>query len=588
MKRLLFIILSLGSILYLQGQNISTLQDYIVDRYIDATGRGVVKVKVPQKPPDNLRMPAAMMTTSSVTLPDVPAYDWSFGSSPTAAAMLAGYYDRIGYSNIYTGPSNGGIAPMDNSSWGFVMINGEMRKQCPISATMNGLDGRTGRGHVDDYWVNSGSSAQDPYITNGWIQHTYGDCTADYMKSNQSAYFNSDGSTMFYAYDDGTPYTDNGFYSDDGMYGLKLFFQSRGYTTIAAFNQLIYGYEGNILGFTFAQYKQQIDAGRPVIIQLEGHSMLGFGYDDNGNTIYLHDTWDYSTHQMTWGGTYHGMQHYMVSVIHLNCSPPSQPGTISGPALVCMNTINTYSVSPITGATSYTWTLPSGWSGSSTSTSINATAGSVGGTISVTANNPCGPGPAQSKSVSVIALTSLLSVSNINVLNGQNNCYNAGQTITIAGSSTTFTVQNGGSVTMMAGHSIDYLPGTRVYPGGYLHGYITVSPCCGFGGSSPSIATNGSVVDSNEAPSILQPGSAYFKVYPNPTSGNFVLELTGDFTSTTSIEIFGMWGEKILTATLTEERKREFSLSDQPTGIYFIRVISGPKTASLKIILTRQ
>ncbi|MEI7500814.1 MAG: hypothetical protein WCK84_10250, partial [Bacteroidota bacterium] len=405
MKRLLFVIFVIFSQTLLQGQTFSDLRDYIAERFVDSTGREVVKVIVPGKPPDNFRMPVASPTRGSVVLSDVPGYSWSFGCSPTAAAMMTGYYDRTGYSNMYTGPTNGGIAPLDNSSWGSVVINGETRSQCPISATRNGVDGRATRGHVDDYWVSYGSSNPDPYITNGWTQHIYGDCTGDYMKTNQSAYNNTDGSTWFYYIENGSPYSGPGNYNDDGLYGLKQFFQSRGYSVVGFFTQLILGYGGNIFGFTFAQYKQEIDAGRPVLIQVVGHTMLGYGYNDAGSTIYLHDTWDYSEHSMTWGGYYSTMQHWGVGVIQLSCSAPAQPGVISGPTPVCQNTTNTYGISEVTGATSYTWTLPSGWSGSSTTTSINALAGSGGGNITVAANNSCGSGPSRTKSVNVEALT---------------------------------------------------------------------------------------------------------------------------------------------------------------------------------------
>ena len=66
---------------------------------------------------------------------------------------------------------------------------------------------------------------------------------------------------------------------------------------------------------------------------------------------------------------------------------PAQPGAINGPATVCSGTTNTYSVTPVAGATGYTWTLPSGWSGISTTNSINATASTTSGNITVTANN---------------------------------------------------------------------------------------------------------------------------------------------------------------------------------------------------------
>jgi PKD-like domain/Secretion system C-terminal sorting domain/Ser-Thr-rich glycosyl-phosphatidyl-inositol-anchored membrane family len=79
----------------------------------------------------------------------------------------------------------------------------------------------------------------------------------------------------------------------------------------------------------------------------------------------------------------------------------AQPGAISGNNVVCSGTTNAYSISGVSGATSYTWTLPSGWSGSSTSTSINATAGANAGNITVVANNSCGASQSQTFAVTV-------------------------------------------------------------------------------------------------------------------------------------------------------------------------------------------
>jgi hypothetical protein len=78
-------------------------------------------------------MPDASPSPTAVLLSNVPAFSWSFGCSATAAAMMAGYYDRTGYYNMYAGPTQGGLMPMDNSSWPDVTINGELRSQCPLS-----------------------------------------------------------------------------------------------------------------------------------------------------------------------------------------------------------------------------------------------------------------------------------------------------------------------------------------------------------------------------------------------------------------------------------------------------------------------
>ena len=45
------------------------------------------------------------------------------------------------------------------------------------------------------------------------------------------------------------------------------------------------------------------------------------------------------------------------------CAAPAQPGTISGNVIVCNGDAPTYSISAVAGATSYTWTLPVGWTG---------------------------------------------------------------------------------------------------------------------------------------------------------------------------------------------------------------------------------
>jgi hypothetical protein len=80
---------------------------------------------------------------------------------------------------------------------------------------------------------------------------------------------------------------------------------------------------------------------------------------------------------------------------------PAQPGIISGNSVLCSGSSNTYTIATVGGATSYTWTLPSGWTGSSTTNSITAVANSSGTSISVTANNACGSSTPQTLSLTV-------------------------------------------------------------------------------------------------------------------------------------------------------------------------------------------
>jgi len=211
------------------------------------------------------------------------------------------------------------------------------------------LDGRGTRGSIDDYWVKVDSTAPDPYITGGWPQHAWGDAIGDYMKTSQSFYENQDGASVFYTWTSlPTKLTcadmeNYGWAYRDGSYGRKLFYEARGYTVTDCYNQKTDNNEG---GFTLANFMAEIDAGRPVLLNLEGHSIVGYGY--NGNTIYIRDTWDNDpskVYTMPWGGSYEGMKLLSVSVVSLgqgSAVPSKQylPVVIKVPAVPVTNFLN--------------------------------------------------------------------------------------------------------------------------------------------------------------------------------------------------------------------------------------------------------
>ena len=327
--------------------------------------------------PVNLPEPNPKRGSNTMT---VPAFNWVFGCSSVSGAMIAGYYDRNGFPNMYTGPTDGGVMPLNNSSWPTWSDGYKTYPNLPLAGSHNGVDGRTTRGSIDDYWVKYGSSAQDPYITSGWTQHTWGNAIGDYMKTSQSAYGNTDGSTNFWNYtssasqltcSDMETITNDGHTLswNDGTYGRKLFYEARGYTVTTCYNQKT---DNNIAGgFSFTQYKAEIDAGRPVMLNLAGHTIVGVGYDDTGNTVYIHDTWDYSNHTMTWGGSYSGMALQSVSIVNLQ---PSAACTYSISPTTCSvgGTSGSGSVSVTASDSTCAWTV------TSNSDWITVTSGSSG------------------------------------------------------------------------------------------------------------------------------------------------------------------------------------------------------------------
>jgi hypothetical protein len=85
---------------------------------------------------------------------------------------------------------------------------------------------------------------------------------------------------------------------------------------------------------------------------------------------------------------------------------PAQPSTITGSTSPCLGSSQIYSVTNISGTT-YTWTVPSGWtisSGQGTN-SISTIVGSSSGNISVTPSNSCGSGTSRTLAITVNSVT---------------------------------------------------------------------------------------------------------------------------------------------------------------------------------------
>jgi hypothetical protein len=95
-----------------------------------------------------------------------------------------------------------------------------------------------------------------------------------------------------------------------------------------------------------------------------------------------------------------------------NANIGTPPTTIGGNSVVCFGASANFSCSNMTGANSYSWSLPGGWNGSSTNTALTATAG-VAGNVSVTATYSCGTSAPTQFSINVIPapIVSIISVS---------------------------------------------------------------------------------------------------------------------------------------------------------------------------------
>lgn len=264
---------------------------------------------------------------------------------------------------------------------------------------------------------------------------------------------------------------------------------------------------------------------------------------------------------------------------------PGAASAITGPLVTAQGHSGiAYSVPAIANATGYVWSLPSGASiatGAGTaSITVNFSASATSGNITVYGTNDCGNGPV-SEPLAVTVIPSVSTLGTTVIGTGTTICYNAMQTIYIAGGGTTFTVNNGGSATMVAGQNILYQVGTSAMPGSYMHGYITTSnQFCG--GQTPAMVT---VVTGTEPVTAETALSSSLKVYPNPTTGEFTVEFTGSQRSGEArIEIYSSGGNRVFSETRNGEGKYTVSVASLPAGLYFLRIASGGETGMVKLV----
>lgn len=263
----------------------------------------------------------ALNAADNVYLTGVPDYRWYGGCYGTCTGNLIGYWDRHGFPDFYTGPTAGGVAPLEDYG-AHEQIQG-------LWTSKAGRDGRPGDrpGHEDDYVVEFESTAADPYLASGNPEHAP-DCIGDFIGLSQKKWVNMagecdgniDGYTFIYWDRTGVrrvnyrPDETAGLPPIDVQSGLRDWARYCGYhadtfTQLADFNPEI---TGPGTGFTFADVRAEIDAGYPLIVHMQGrnsyrrvmgdmlranpeiHAMLIYGY-------YVVNGKEYARLRTSWG-----------------------------------------------------------------------------------------------------------------------------------------------------------------------------------------------------------------------------------------------------------------------------------------------
>lgn len=168
---------------------------------------------------------------------------------------------------------------------------------------------------------------------------------------------------------------------------------------------------------------------------------------------------------------------------------------------------------------------------------------------------------------------------NINILTEQDACFNATQTITVAGNNTTFTVSAGGNVRFIAGLNIFMLPGTTVTAGGSLQAYITTT--------SQYCNVLAQPVTGLEENPVNEPASdeMALKLFPNPTTAGVTVNVQGVAEGASStMEVINTRGEVLLNGSLTGSGHFLVALDGLPAGVYIFRLVNNERVLTRMLL----
>ncbi len=242
----------------------------------------------------------------------------------------------------------------------------------------------------------------------------------------------------------------------------------------------------------------------------------------------------------------------LLNVTSLNA--PLQPSVITGQNTICEGTTATYQVVIDPTITTYTWSIPSSWSGTSNTNELNVVIGDTSGTITVIAENSCGTSPARTFDVVVNQINS-----GVQIVDGTLNA-----------------IQNGAVyqwVDCASGAPIIGATGQSYSPTQNGEYNVLIFTQAGCSIASDCIVINNLSVDNESLQSKIT-------IFPNPASEKVVISNLSDLSK---INILDMTGKVIYSTT--SNSKISIDLVDFKVGVYLINIKSNSGSVTKKLVV---
>ena len=177
-------------------------------------------------------------------------------------------------------------------------------------------------------------------------------------------------------------------------------------------------------------------------------------------------------------------------------------------------------------------------------------------------------------------------IQNETIANGETQCFNASNTITVAGQNTTVDVNSDGEATFIAGNKIVFNPGFHSHLGSYCDAHITLtSDYCSQQQSIPSTNHDTGVASNGKSSNIYDKPDTVLntKVYPNPTTGSFTVDFLGKET-TADIIVLNFQGNEARNVKCENQNAVDIDISHLTGGMYVVVIKTSDKVITKKVV----
>ncbi len=189
-----------------------------------------------------------------------------------------------------------------------------------------------------------------------------------------------------------------------------------------------------------------------------------------------------------------------------------------------------------------------------------------------------------------------LDVQNITITAGQTECFDATNTIFVAGSGTNVDILSGGTATFIAGNKVIFDPGFHSHTGSHSLAYITTTS--NYCNQQPMMSANVNTQELQEVETVIISEILHKnidnndnndnddnipKLFPNPTSGSFTIDFIGKAT-TAEIHVLNFQGNRVFKSICNNQTSADIDISRLGKGMYIVVIKSQTQVLTKKII----